>query len=103
MSSNSLGDSGTSSGAAPCNAQRWYSSRLWSSPALGALIGSVGSTIRPKTLASTLQASKKLEPIALIRGSSESEPQSTIMWAVAALEIRERPSGVGLSGSEDDG
>ena len=94
MSSRSLGKRATSFGAAPCRIQRWYSSRLWSSWSLATFVGIAGSTILPKILASTFQASTKLEPSAFIRGSRESEAQSTTIWAVAALDRRERPAGV---------
>src|ERR1700675_3239717 len=94
MSSRSLGDRATSFGAAPCRIQRWYSSRLWSSWSLAAFVGIAGSTILTKILASTFQAPTKLAPSAFIRGSLESEAQSTTMWAVAALDRRERPAGV---------
>src|ERR1700675_2385929 len=93
MSSRSLGDRATSFGAAPCRIQRWYSSRLWSSWSLAAFVGIAGSTILTKILASTFQAPTKLAPSAFIRGSLESEAQSTTMWAVAALDRRERPAG----------
>ena len=94
MSSRSLGDRATSFGAAPCRIHRWYSARLWSSWSLAAFVGIAGSTILPKILASAFHASTKLEPSAFIRGSLESEAQSTTMWAVTALDRRERPSRV---------
>src|ERR1700674_1129030 len=92
MSSRSWGDRATSFGAAPCRIHRWYSSRLWSSWSLAAFVGSAGSTVLPRILASAFHASTKLERSAFIRGSLESEAQSTTIWAVAELDRRERPA-----------